>query len=113
MAKENPQVGMLWLGDYMKPTQFSDYFIKTASSGPASEADLIIVHCGLFWLFNECCKAVSNEETKQDYDAQAAVCEANLETVLSNLRFHQPTSMDFAYAMGMAVSCFLNFQRRD
>ncbi|SPO04682.1 uncharacterized protein DNG_07367 [Cephalotrichum gorgonifer] len=102
MAREIPQVAMLWLGDYIRPTQFNDYFIKIASPGPATEADLIIVHCGLYWLFCECSKAVTDEETKQDYDAQAFICEANLETVLANLHFHQQVSMDFAYAMGMA-----------
>ncbi|KAL4795271.1 hypothetical protein BDV19DRAFT_363428 [Aspergillus venezuelensis] len=101
MAKENPQVATLWLGDYMKPTQFNDYFIKVASAGPATEADLIIVHLGLYWLFCECSKIV-DEETRQDCDEQASICEANLQTVLANLRFHQPTNMDFAYAMGMA-----------
>lgn len=105
MARECPQVATLWLGDFIMPTQFSDYFIKIASPGPATEADLVIVHCGLYWLFCECSKAVTDEETKQDYDAQAFICEVNLQTVLANLRFHQPTNMDFAYAMGMAVSC--------
>ncbi|KAL2831518.1 hypothetical protein BDW59DRAFT_182171 [Aspergillus cavernicola] len=102
MARECPQVATLWLGDFIRPTQFSDYFIKIAAPGPATEADLTIVHCGLYWLFCECSKAVTNKETKQDYDAQAFICAANLETVLANLHFHQPTNMDFIYAMGMA-----------
>ncbi|EYE90120.1 fungal specific transcription factor domain-containing protein [Aspergillus ruber CBS 135680] len=102
MARECPQVAMLWLGDFIRPAQFTDYFIKIASPGPATEADLIVVHCGLYWLFCECSKAVTDEEAKQDYDAQAFICGANLETVLANLRFHQPTNIDFAYAMGMA-----------
>ncbi|KAL4913703.1 hypothetical protein BDW62DRAFT_191921 [Aspergillus aurantiobrunneus] len=102
MARECPQVATLWLGDYIRPTQFSDYLIKVASPGPATEADLVIVHCGLYWLFCECSKAVTDDETKQDYNVQAFICEANLETVFANLRFHQPTNMDFAYAMGMA-----------
>lgn len=111
MARECPQVAMLWLGDFIRPAQFTDYFIKIASPGPATEADLIVVHCGLYWLFCECSKAVTDEEAKQDYDAQAFICGANLETVLANLRFHQPTNIDFAYAMGMAVSCLLVFAR--
>ncbi|KAL5046193.1 hypothetical protein BDW71DRAFT_182301 [Aspergillus fruticulosus] len=102
MARECPQVATLWLGDYITPAQFSDYFIKIASPGPATEADLTIVHCGLYWLFCECSKAISDEETGQDYEAQAFICEANLQTVLANLRFHQPTNMDFIYAMGIA-----------
>ncbi|KAI5457772.1 putative C6 transcription factor [Mariannaea sp. PMI_226] len=102
MARECPQVATLWLGDYIKPHQFSDYLVKIVSPGPATEADLIIVHCGLYWLFCECSKAVFDDETKHDYDAQASLCQANLETVLANLRFHQPANMDFAYAMGMA-----------
>ncbi|RAQ76499.1 C6 transcription factor [Aspergillus flavus] len=102
MARECPQVATLWLGDYIRPSQFNDYFIKIASPGSATEADMIIVHCGLYWLFCECSKAVPDEDTKRDYDAQAFLCAANLETVLANLRFHQPTDLDFAYAMGMA-----------
>lgn len=104
LAKESPQVATLWLGDYMKPSHFSDYFIKVASSGSATEADLIIVHCGLYWLFCESSKAAPDQPTKQDYNAQALRCSENLETVLSNLRFNQPTNLDLAYAMGMAVS---------
>mgnify|MGYP000867911777 CR=1 FL=1 len=106
MAKECTQVATLWLGDYIKPAQFTDYFIKVVSPGPATEADLIIVHCGLYWLFCECSKAVVDGGIKEDYDAQALLCEANLSTVLANLRFHQPTNIDLAYAMGMAVSPF-------
>lgn len=103
MARECPQVATLWLGDFIQPSQFNDYLFKVASPGPATEADLIIVHYGLHRLFCECSKIVDGE-TKQDYYEQAVICEANLETVLTNLRFHQPTNMDSAYAMGMAVS---------
>lgn len=109
MARECAQVSTLWLGDFMRPAQFSDYFIKVASPGTATEADLIIVHCGLYWLFCECSKVVIDEEIKKDYDAQAVMCQDNLETVLANLRFHQPTNIDFGYAMGMAVSTLSNF----
>ncbi|KAF4295987.1 hypothetical protein KXW28_003461 [Aspergillus fumigatus] len=101
MVRECPQVATLWLGGFIQPAQFNDYFFKVASPGPATEADLIIVHYGLHRLFCECSKVVDGE-TRQDYYAQAVICEANLETVLANLRFHQPTNMDFAYAMAMA-----------
>jgi hypothetical protein len=104
MARECPQVALLWLGDFIKPTQFTEYFVKVVSPGPATEADLLIVHCGLFWLFCECSRVVVDERTRQDYNEQASVCEANLETMLANLRFHQPTNLDVVYAMGLAVS---------
>jgi hypothetical protein len=107
MARECPQVTTLWLGDYITPAQFNEYFIKIASPGPATEADLIIVHCGLYWLFCECSKAITDEEAKRDYEALAFICETNLQTVLANLRFHQPATMDTTYAMGIAVSCLL------
>ncbi|CAI6070175.1 unnamed protein product [Clonostachys chloroleuca] len=102
MAKDCPQVATLWLGHFMKPSQFHDYFIKVVSPGPASEADLIIVHCGLYWLFCECSRAVLGQEAMKDYDAQSSLCQANLETVLANFHFHHPTTMDLAYAMGFA-----------
>jgi hypothetical protein len=103
MARESSQVAMLWFGNLMRPAQFNDYFFKIASPSPTTEADLIIVHCGLYWLFCECSKVVTNEETNQNYDAKAFKCVGNLETVLANLPFHQPTNIDFVYAMGMAV----------
>ncbi|RDW93602.1 putative C6 transcription factor [Aspergillus mulundensis] len=102
MARECPQVATLWLGDYITPAQFNDFFIKIASHGPATEADLIIVHCGLYWLFCECSKVITDEATKQDYDSQALLCETNLQTVLANLHFHQPANMDSVCAMGLA-----------
>ncbi|PKS08658.1 hypothetical protein jhhlp_004710 [Lomentospora prolificans] len=106
MVRECQQVAMLCLGDFMRPTQFSDDLSK--SYGLATEADLIIVHCGLYWLFCECFKAVTDEETKQDYDAQAFICHANLETVLANLCFHQQPNIDVAYAMGWRqAACLL------
>jgi hypothetical protein len=103
LAKESAQVATLWLGSYMTPAQFQDYFIGVASPDPSTNSDLIIVHCGLYWLFGECAKAVPDAETKKDYSRQALVCEANLETVLANLPFHQPSNIDLAYAMGMAA----------
>ncbi|KAL4911224.1 fungal-specific transcription factor domain-containing protein [Aspergillus multicolor] len=102
MARECPQVATLWLGDYITPAHFNDYFIKVASPGPATEADLIIVHCGLYWLFCECSKAITDTVMKQDYGSQALLCEANLQTVLASLHFYQPANMDSVCAMGIA-----------
>jgi hypothetical protein len=103
IAKESPQVSMLWLSDFLTPSQFNDYFVRVVSPGPASEAELIIVHCSLCWLFHECAKVTPSEATRADYLAQSLLSEANLETVLSNLRFHQAMNLDLAYAMAFAV----------
>jgi hypothetical protein len=102
-ARESPQVSMLWLSDFIIPSRFNDYFIKVASPGPATEADLIIVHCGLCWLFHECAKLATDDDERQDQITQALLCEANLQTVLANLKFHQSVSMDVAYATALAV----------
>lgn len=83
---------------------FMEYLIKVYSPGMATEADLIIVHVGLYWLFCACSSAAIDESTKQDYDVQACVCRDNLDTILSRLSFHMPTTMDYACAMSLAVS---------
>ena len=45
-----------------------------------------------------------DQSLQEDYNEEAGACQANLETVLINLRFHQSTHIDSVYAMGLAVS---------
>lgn len=85
-------------------SQFTTYFIKVCSPGPATAADMCIVHAGLYWLFLECANAVVDENLKRDYNQQALVSMANLETILSKLPFHIPATLDYIYALSMAVS---------
>lgn len=84
--------------------QFTSYFIKVCSPGPATAAELIIVNAGLHWLFWECANVVGDEQLKQDFEEQALIVRANLETVLSRLPFHIPATLDYVYAMATAVS---------
>ncbi|KAL6415588.1 putative C6 transcription factor [Ilyonectria robusta] len=104
MAKEFPQIRAYWAMEFPTLGHFMEYFIKVYSPGMATEADLIIVHVGLYWLFCACSSATVDESIKQDFDAQACVCRDNLETILSRLSFHMPTTMDYACAMNLAAS---------
>jgi hypothetical protein len=90
--------------DLQTISQFTTYFIKVCSPGVTTTADLVIVHAGLFWLFCECAHAVSDERLKQDYDEESLSARANLETILARLPFHVPATLDYVYAMSMAVS---------
>lgn len=101
---ENPQIQVLWLMEFQAVNQFTTYFIRVCSPGPATAADMCIVHAGLYWLFLECANAVTDESLKHDYGQQAAVSMANLETILSRLPFHIPATLDYIYALSMAVS---------
>jgi hypothetical protein len=103
-SAENPQVQFLWLMDLQTISQFTTYFIKVCSPGVTTTADLVIVHAGLFWLFGECAHAVSDERLKQDYNEESLSARANLETILARLPFHVPATLDYVYAMSMAVS---------
>jgi hypothetical protein len=94
--------------DLQTISQFTTYFIKVCSPGAATAADLVIVNAGLFWLFCECAYAVSDEHLKQEYDEEALSARANLETILSRLPFHVPATLDYVYAMTMAVSWFID-----
>lgn len=44
-----------------------------------------------------------------DYNAQASLCRANLETLLAHLGFHVPTTLDYVYALSMSVSACTEF----
>uniref|UniRef100_A0A0B7KG76 Xylanolytic transcriptional activator regulatory domain-containing protein n=1 Tax=Bionectria ochroleuca TaxID=29856 RepID=A0A0B7KG76_BIOOC len=56
MVQENSRIRALWLMDVQTLSQFTGHFIKVCSPGPATEADLIIVYAGFYWLFEECSK---------------------------------------------------------
>ena len=62
-----------------------------------------MVNAGLYWLFRECKNATSNQSEKEDFGNQAITCRDNLETVLANLPFHQPSTPEATTAMMIAV----------
>ena len=90
--------------EFQAVSQFTAFFIKVCSPGPATAADMCIVHAGLYWLFLECANVVTDENLKHDYNKQALVSMANLETILSRLPFHIPATLEYIYALSMAVS---------
>ncbi|KAK4234338.1 fungal-specific transcription factor [Achaetomium macrosporum] len=103
MAKEHSRVRFFWNHEANSVARFTEFFLKVYSPGDANHADLIIVNAGLYWLFN-LCKSVSTEPgAKAHYAEQATMCRDNLETVLSNLPFHLPSSLDTTSAMAMAA----------
>ncbi|TDZ21191.1 hypothetical protein Cob_v005838 [Colletotrichum orbiculare MAFF 240422] len=82
MAREHPRVRFSWNHEANSISSFTEYFLKVYSPGDATHSDLII---------------------KADFAKQATVCRDNLETVLSNLPFHQPSNMDSTCAMMLAA----------
>ena len=101
---ENLRIQILWLMEFQTVTQFTTYFIKVCSPGPATAAELIIVNAGLFWLFCGCANTTTDETLKQEFREQASIARASLETILSRLPFHIPATLDYVYATTVAVS---------
>ncbi|KAL4756136.1 fungal specific transcription factor domain-containing protein [Aspergillus foveolatus] len=85
-----------------KATSFSDYFLNMYSPREATLADLIIVNGGLYWMFRQCKHAVTDPGQKADFEAQAVICRDNLETILANLPFHQPSKLETVSSMIIA-----------
>ncbi|KAJ3544223.1 hypothetical protein NM208_g3173 [Fusarium decemcellulare] len=104
MAKDDAQVQSYALLLFKSLGNFVEYVIKACSPGPITDAELIIVHLGLYWLFYECSDISTDANTKQDYATQAFVCKDSLEIVLSNLSIHAPANMDYVHAMYLAAS---------
>ena len=106
MAQEHPRVQIFWTREFRSLADFTAYVIMVCSPGPAdaTDAELIIVHTGLYWLFSECALVVSSEEVQQEFTKQSQLCRDNLEVVLSNLSFYMPTTGDWVYALYLAGS---------
>jgi len=62
-----------------------------------------MVNAGLYWLFRECKNATATSDEKRNFGEQAIICRDNLETVLANLPFHQPSTPEATFAMMIAV----------
>ncbi|KAL5584268.1 hypothetical protein FOVSG1_013657 [Fusarium oxysporum f. sp. vasinfectum] len=99
MAKENPRVRFFWDN---QATFFTDVFLKVYSPGEVTHADLIAVNAGLYWLFRQCKQIATDSCQKADLEAQAVMCRDNLETVLANLPFHQPSNIGTVASMMLA-----------
>ncbi|KAF7555941.1 hypothetical protein G7Z17_g1839 [Cylindrodendrum hubeiense] len=106
MAQEHPRVKIFFLLDFSSIGDFNGYVIKAYSPGPITDAELIIVHSGLYWLLSECSDLVADDAIKRDYTAQAVVCRDSLETVLSNISFHVPMTICNVQAMYKALGIF-------
>ncbi|KZL75901.1 fungal specific transcription factor [Colletotrichum tofieldiae] len=100
---EHPRVRFFWNHDATTVAPFTEFFLKVYSPGDATHADLIIINAGLYWLFLECMNATQNTDTKSHYKAQAFTCRDNLETVLSSLPFHLPSTIETTCAMCLAA----------
>ncbi|KAH7133832.1 hypothetical protein EDB81DRAFT_805179 [Dactylonectria macrodidyma] len=103
MAQEHSHINILWVLELKSLGHFTQYVIKAYSPGLVTDAELIIVHMGLYWLFLECASILTDDATKLDYTTQALVSKDNLETVLSNLSFHIPTTVDYVHALCIAT----------
>ncbi|KAE8353699.1 hypothetical protein BDV28DRAFT_156789 [Aspergillus coremiiformis] len=111
MAREQSRVQRFWLIELVSLAHFNDYFLRVYSPGPATDADMIIVNGGLYWLYCECASLFEDQKIKENYMNQAMLCRDNLETVLSNLPFHMPVTVDVVFSMNIAATYCLQMAR--
>ncbi|KAF7594200.1 hypothetical protein BBP40_009904 [Aspergillus hancockii] len=111
MAREQPRVQRFWLVELTSFTQFNEYFLRVYSPGPATDADMIIVNGGLYWLYCECAGYFEDQQITKDYMDQAMLCRDNLETVLSNLPYHMPVTLDVVLALNIATTYSLQMAK--
>lgn len=69
-----------------------------------SMAELIIAYIGLYWLFTQCGQFSNDHSVQQTYLSYGSACESQANSVLSQLSFHLPISVDYILALTMAVS---------
>ncbi|SPJ90384.1 uncharacterized protein FTOL_13265 [Fusarium torulosum] len=86
--------------------QFVDYFF-TVYSGTPSLADLIIVHCRLYSLLVPYANFQTDKTLQEEVKSQAILCQQNLESILANLPLNVPSTYDFAIALIMASTYFV------
>ncbi|KAL3442322.1 hypothetical protein BJX65DRAFT_299074 [Aspergillus insuetus] len=104
IAQESSPSQLYWPFEFGSLGNFTQYVIKACSPGPITDMELIIVHYVLYWLFTQCSIGAEDETVKQDYEAQAVICQGSLETILSNLSFHIDTNVDSIRALYMATT---------
>lgn len=98
----------LWLCGLTTAAAFTDYVLKVMFSPDFSDAEYIIVLCGLTWLFGEMAMMTPDESQpqeprKEDLDRELARCRQYAETAFLMLPFHLPTNVDYVVALGFAV----------
>ncbi|KAI9370016.1 hypothetical protein BJX61DRAFT_535959 [Aspergillus egyptiacus] len=103
IAQDHSPDQLYWPFELGSVGDFTQYVIRVFSPGSVSDAELIIVHYILYWLFTECSNTAGDDILKGDYRGQALVCKESLETILSNLSFHIKTNTDSILAMYLAT----------
>ena len=93
LCEDQRLAGTGFVYEFMLMRNFSDVCLEVYFSDSFSEMEYIIVNAGLHSLFQDYSHRLSVEE-KAAYRDHARKCRANLETALSNLPLHLPTTTD-------------------
>ncbi|KAH6691452.1 hypothetical protein F5X68DRAFT_201938 [Plectosphaerella plurivora] len=104
IARENDWVRAVWAYEFESVEHFQDYFLSVYGSNEPTLAERIVFFAGLLPLFSECASVVKDQPTKDQYLAQAAICQRSLETLLASLPFHLPSTYDYALALALAAN---------
>lgn len=104
-GKAKSTIGLQWIYSIIHIDLFLDLTLKVYfDSNKHSEAEFVIVNCGLEMLYREV--SISSEvigAQKEDSMKMRVLCRANLETALANLPLHLPTTMDMVVALLFGV----------
>ncbi|GJC86416.1 putative transcriptional regulatory protein C11D3.07c [Colletotrichum liriopes] len=92
------RIAKSFIYEFILTRNFSDICLQVYFSDSFSEMEFIIVNAGLHSLLEDYSHHVPVEE-KEVYQGHARMCRANLETALSSLPLHIPTTMDAVTAL--------------
>ncbi|WQF79089.1 hypothetical protein CDEST_04103 [Colletotrichum destructivum] len=98
IAKNQRLAGSGFIYEFILRRNFSDICLQVYFSDSFSEMEFIIVNAGLHSLFGDYSHRVPVEE-RTAYRDHASMCRANLETALSSLPMHLPTTTETVTAL--------------
>lgn len=102
LCKDQRLAGTGFIYEFILARNFSDICLQVYFSDSFSEMEFIIVNAGLHSLFEDYSHRLPVEE-KAAYRGHARKCRANLETALSSLPLHLPTTADAVTALLFGV----------
>lgn len=101
--KEDPQLQHIRFHTFLPAEKFSDYVVKVYSTDDFNQAEFIIVNAGLIDIFVTQLFFEESDKGRNDLKESIVLFRENLETALSRLQMHIPSSLDYVVALTFGV----------
>ncbi|KAL0938607.1 fungal specific transcription factor [Colletotrichum truncatum] len=101
----------MWAFELESLDQFQEYFLNVYCSSHPTAAEQIIILAAFTWLFSCCSSVNSIPSQREEFEKQAMTCDKSLETAITRLPFHLPTTFDYVLALSMASQYCIEHHR--